>query len=188
VALASAGLVFVGSPGANGDASVPPPTKLLHGPLILRLTGQSQLSQGSGLKFWRYLMFFKLSRDPAQLPISYDRGPGQTPWGNYSVIGDSVFRESHFGPWDTGKHPCMFLQLDAVTGGTERLDAVHVGQPVKVKLRPLNLTADGGRVLGKTYTVRPRLRTADVLLRGKAARTQLRRIGCDKVVHPSNDR
>ena len=156
--------------------------------MIFRLTGQSQLSQGSGVKFWRYLMFFKLSRNPAKPPIQYDRGPGQTPWGNYSVSGDSVFRESTFGPWDSGKQPCMYLMLDAVRGGTEKLDAVHLGQNVKVKLRPLNPTANGGRLLGKTYTVRPRLRSADVLLRGKAARTQLKRIGCDTAVHPSNDR
>jgi hypothetical protein len=181
-------LVVAGSPVAHGDASAFRPTKLLHGPVILRLTGQSKLTEGSGHKFWRYLMFFKLSRDPAQLPISYDRGPGQTPWGNYSVSGDSLFRESHFGPWGTAKHPCMFLLLDAVTGGTDTLDAFHVGQRVKVTLRPLNPTGDGGRVLGTTYTLHPRLRTADVLLRGKAARTQLRRIGCDKVVQPSNDR
>jgi hypothetical protein len=45
-------------------------------------------------------------------------------------------------------------------------------------LRPYTGTDDGSLKLGRTYTVRPRLRRVDVRLNDPVARRELKRIGC----------
>ncbi len=49
---------------------------------------------------------------------------------------------------------------------------------MKVKLKPLTPGPDGRPILGKTYVSYPRLRSADVMLNGRTALRELRRIGC----------
>ena len=58
------------------------------------------------------------------------------------------------------------------------LAKIPLGGRVKVRLRPLTPGADGHAKLGKTYVSYPRLRSADLRLKGSTARRELRRLGC----------
>lgn len=161
-------------------SAAPDATRLVHGPVLLRLTGYNHLPPSDGTGRWRYAIFFKLNRDPVT-------HPQQAGWfstrGNYFLLGsylggfDSSF--TRYGPKGSG---CLGQIFAKGVDDTfiDAFDRIRTGASVPVKLRPLSFQPDGTTALGKTYVVKSTLRTADVAFKGSAAKAALRRIGCLK--------
>lgn len=163
-------------------ATEPKRTRLLHGPLVLRLTGYEDAPVGGGRDEWRYLVLYKLSQDVVKRPEGASER-WRTTRGSYSILNiDRVLENS---PRKFGSSGCFALIVfgpgDVLPEGdptAEKLDKIPVDGRVKIRLRPLERAADGRIQLGRSYVSRPRLRRADVSLNTRSARRQLKRIGC----------
>ncbi len=184
VGFAAAGnLVATGAAPAAQAAETPTPTRLVHGPAVLRLTNLQSAGTFSSQAEWRYLVLFKLNQDIVLRPYSRQGEDWMTTRGNFRIAG--FWRSLNLGISKFGSPGCLAMVVYAAgTQSTEGdpeadvLDKLRVGGRVKISLQPLTPGPNGRAILGKTYVSYPRLQTADVLLKGKRARQVLKRLGC----------
>lgn len=174
-----ASAVVVGASVATGVGSGRErAAKLVGGPVLFRLTGYEHVPLGSRRKDWRYLMVFRLDRNPAaRRPTDLD--PGFSRYGNYFLVGAHLSFDDIF---ERDSYNCFSFVAIRYDRWQEPLDRLKVGRRTKVTLRPLAPNPDGSVRLGKSYVTRPTLRRADVRLEGAEARRELKRIGCLKAL------
>lgn len=175
------------APPVRVRQSAPQRTRLVHGPVLFRITPRPTQGQA------RYEVFFKLNRDP-----------GSTRGGSEQQrvsSGDfSVFRGGRAHAQDVNdieainserdRSSCIAVIFDDV-GSTpsllKRLDRVRLGShAVRVFLRPYTVTSGGENVLGTTYVASPRMQTSDQVHRSRNAQRALARIGCYRWVGEAN--
>ena len=99
--------------------------------------------------------------------------------GNYSLV-DGLHgwnAENDILIFGARRHHCFAGYLDSETTFSA-LDAIEVGQRVRVDLQPAVPHAAGRQRLGPRYERHPRLRRTDFALRDRRARGALKDIGC----------
>lgn len=164
-------VLMAAPPGQSKSAS----TRLVSGPVIFRLAGYQHLPDSSGRKLWRYLMVFRLNRNPG--PRSHrDEDPGLTRYGNFSVQGTDIAVDDLFQRASPSQ--CIAFTPVQFDRWQPLLGKVKIGRRVKVELRPYAGSGDDAHRLGRTYVVRPTLHRADAGLMDSTARRELQRIGC----------
>jgi hypothetical protein len=149
------------------------PTRLLGGPLLFRISGEPKPAQVA------YTLVFRLSRrDIAQRgEHTYFGGVG-LPYGRFEVAGGTPIALYVFGP---KRRNCFATDLRRASfdpAVMRKLDALPVGQRVRVLIKPRTRRPDGHTEPGRTYVRRPRIRTGVFRLRDAAGQRQLRGIGC----------
>jgi hypothetical protein len=172
-------LLLGGGVAVGVGESAPAPTRVVHGPLIVRLTGNRDLP---GRSEFRYVVMFKLNRVLTQSPHGSDNW--RTSRGNYAVYSDVLLPSerplTRFG----AREGCLAIVLVAPgilsSGGDdiEAMDKIPLGGRVKVRIQPLTPGPHGRAVLGKNYVYRPRLHKADIKFNGRDIRRRLAHLGC----------
>lgn len=171
-----------------GSAAGTRQTRLIHGPLVLRLTGQAEAEREDPTTDWsiiRYAVVFKLNRDPLGRYKPVPDASAVMTRGRFSVEGYGLDEtlDRFYDPEKPRRARYCFIGYveddsdDPESTFTEVLDRVPLGRRVKTRLQPLT-PREGDQVLGRVYTIRATVRTADVRLASAAARRTLRRIGC----------
>lgn len=164
--------------------STPTATRLLHGPLVFRVTGTEQLDEEtSNAANIRYLVIFKLNRDPRMRLSDDDLARGiDSSRGNYSLLGGLVNIADDVQPSQFGGRSCFYSAVtsDAFPAQLRALNRIPTGRRLNVRLQPLTPSPDGRPTLGKVYVVRATLRRANVYLRQRGAQRALARIGCPR--------
>ena len=168
------------SPPTPATAPAAGATRLVGGPVVLRVTDAPKPTATDLTAQLRYVVVFRLSRAPnLKLPSTDLRSDLNTQVGNYSIV-DSAHgwsTENNIGAFGRLADHCFAAYL--TTSTTFRaLDAIRAGRRVWVSLQPATPSARGGEVAGRYYERRPRLLRADVGLRMRRARRALRGIGC----------
>lgn len=160
----------------------PEPVKLVAGPLVFRITGAPKPTSTNLTEPLLYVMVFRLSREPNLKVSSYvlPQRRISTQVGNYAIVDDEHGwnEENNIGVFGRRKDHCFSGYFSTSTTFPE-FDAIRLGQPVRVTLRPGTLRRDGTHVvLGKEYVRYPRLRHIDYQVMNKRSRQALKRIGC----------
>lgn len=175
--------VLAGSAVVDNSSALSEGTRLVHGPLVFRLTGQELANKKDPTVDYDslYAVVFKLNRDPlARYRPVPNAGPINSR-GRYQIANvdfDELVSPLYDRPRPPGTAYCFAAFIDGPSTGLPRLDRVAAGRSVKVRLRPLTTGEDGNPKLGKTYTSRSRMRTADVRFNDRSVRRQLRAIRC----------
>lgn len=182
IALATA-VATIAAPHA-GAAEFAAQTKLVHGPVVFRLTGYKNLSGSVAPVYARYYVLFKLNQVPKAEIYSLKN---QTTAGTFR-LDDGIYNNEN-GPDSFSRSGCLALVLFTPNGpisptDNSALDAIRVGRRLKVSLRPLTPGPDGKLMLGRTYVSHPRMQTTDYRLREANARRELKRIGCSRTPAP----
>lgn len=165
--------------------SGPAPTRLVHGPVVFRVTGYQHLDpETTNEASYRYLVIFKLNRDPYTRLNDEDRARGiDSPRGNYSMLDGRInLADVPSPPHEFDGRNCFFsdVSADARPSQLRALNRIPTGMRVKVRLQPLTPSSDGRPRLGKVYVVRATIRKTNVFLRQPNARSALKRIGCGR--------
>jgi hypothetical protein len=151
---------------------------------VLRVTGAPEPTETNATPQLRYAMIFKLNRRARLNVASYDVPEGMnTGAGNYSIgtLGSGWSTENSVFGFGPSRNHCLVGYFNTDFPDTvSELDAVPVGQRVRVALRPLTPTTHGKRklVLGRLYVRRPKMESIDYALSAPGSRDRLRRIGC----------
>jgi hypothetical protein len=158
-------------------ARQPPPTRLVAGPVLFRVTGAPKPTASNLTPQLLYTMIFRLDREPRAKPgrpvLALD------PLGNYSIINSSLGwgQENAIFAFGERRRHCFVGFFDTETAPPQ-LRAVPLGARVRITLQPTKRTASGGLKLGTVYERHPRLLHADNYLKNRRAREALNRIGC----------
>lgn len=159
----------------SGQASDAVATRLVHGPVAFRLTGWEG---DPDARLARYVFLYKLNQDVRAERFSVGNDSTR---GNFAVEGLNFIEN---GPSKFGPRGCFALTVYSADGPLYngaydgRLERFRLGARLRVSLQPLTPGAAGEPVLGRKLFARPRLQRADYRLRGRAARRELKRIGC----------
>lgn len=174
---------FVGMALGSPTVAAASSARLVHGPLVLRLTGQSQAERRDPTVDWsthRYAVVFKLDRDPLG-PYQPDPDVRTVETrGRFALEGypldDSLARLYAKGAGPRGSTFCFVGLVKEPSSSTfvRGLDRRKLGSKIKVRLQP----RANRRSLSRPLVIRATLRSAEVTLGGSAARRLLSRIGC----------
>lgn len=171
--------------GGASSAGAGEATRLVHGPLVLRLTGQAAARREDPTVDWRtvrYAVVFKLNRDPLarykpSAEVAAIRTRGHVSFETFPL-------DDTLTPYNGSKGPprtkfCFIAMVveEPTEAYVRNLDRIALGASVKTKLRFLT-PKHGEQVLGKIYTIRATLRSADVQLNDARSKRLFRRIGC----------
>ncbi len=152
------------------------PTKLLGGPLVFRVNEAPRTRPSNVTPRLRYVVVFRLNRDSYKTREGY--AVVRDPRGNFSVLGAIAF--TFDAPIETlDLRNCFIGYIDAeFTDLVRKLDALPLGAPVDVRLRPVTPKPNGTSVLGRTYKRDPPLLTTDYALKSPRVRAELGGMGC----------
>ena len=168
----------VTTPITTSSKPTPVPTRLVAGPLLLRVRGAPKPTATNSTPQLLYAMVFRLNREPRS---HTGRGiPALDPHGNYSIINPTIGWGDENPILRLGDRHCFFGVFDS-EDVPPQLREIHVGQRVRVILQPTTPTPNGGLRLGQVYERHPRLMLADFHFRNPRARAAMRRIGCPAV-------
>lgn len=176
--------VLFGSGGASSAGAVKA-TRLVHGPLVLRLTGQAAARREDPTVDWRtmrYAVVFKLNRDPLarykpSAEVAAIRTRGHVSFETFPLDDTLTPYNGSNGPPGTKFCFIAFVDEEPTVPYVRKLDRIALGTSVKTNLQFLT-PKDGTQVLGKSYTIRATLRSADVQLNDARSKRLFRRIGC----------
>ena len=154
-------------------------TRLVHGPVLLKLTGYERAGRQETIekRYARYMVLFKVSDD---VTARRNTVGNKSVRGNFRVGGVTV---GEVAPVRFARPGCIAIVFYAPgplsfasLAGLQKYDP---GDRVKVALHVLTAGPDGRPMLGRRYESRPRMRKADYELHGETARRELKRIGCE---------
>lgn len=164
----------------SATTASPGTTRLLAGPVVLRLSGSPSYEDEPKLL---YVFMFRLNRDPSDRrpEARYDLGPNDTLVGRYSVLGRSFNVENDIGPFGSGRH--CFIGYDDRETHDDTLDKVLVGAPVETTLRPYDSIGARRVRLGRSYRRSPKLLLTPYDLTAPRTRSILKALGCPAVTN-----
>ena len=162
----------------------PAPTRLVAGPVLVRLTGTPAPTKTDGSPQVRYVLIFRLDR-------GYKAIRNGQSYGAFLIAGGGLDpfpfgrRGSHcFGAVVEGKG-----SDDPETA--RRLDKVRRGERVRVEIKPLTLKAGKNKQIDHPFVRRPRMRVSALVsdivshtlsrrsdFTNPSARSAIRRLGC----------
>lgn len=150
----------------------PEQTRLIGGPILFRVTGAPKPTETDLTAEVAYTLVFRLSRRNI-------RGGSANNYGAFDVAGGAV----DVYPFGPKRRNCFAADLrradDQFDPSTMRqLDALPVGHPVRVMIKPRTRLRDGSTEPGQRYFRQPTLRKGVFRLKDAAGKRELKRIGC----------
>lgn len=160
----------------------PAPTRLVAGPVLMRLTGTPAPTRTDGSPQVRYILIFRLDR-------GYTSVRNGRSYGAFLIAGGGL---DPFPFGRRGSH-CFGAVVDGRGSDqpevARRLDAVERGTRVRVEIQPLTVKDGKNTQIAEPYVRRPRMRVSGVLgdipdyrraagFTNPTARAAIRRLGC----------
>lgn len=156
----------------------PHPTRLLHGPIVFRVT-----DGGHSPNVPVYQEFFKLNRDPWD-KSAVDGNVVFSPRGTYGLLtrhSETAFVDTYSKDSSGACFSAEFYAEDYDKSFFDELDRIHLGHRLKAYAQPLTPNPKGGvSILGRLYESKPIMRATDRLHQRAAVRRELKKIGCAK--------